>query len=58
MQYCVLPVGAAACTHSGMLQLADGAQYIDGVHVLSDGATLIVLADVFGAAGPPPRTSS
>ena len=51
VQYCVLPTGATACTHSGNLQPADGAQAIDGVHVLSDGGTLVVLADVFGAAG-------
>jgi hypothetical protein len=51
VQYCVLPVGASACSHSGNLQPADSAQYIDGVHVLSDGGTLVVLADVFGAAG-------
>jgi hypothetical protein len=51
VQYCVLPVGASVCTHSGNLQPADSAQYIDGVHVLSDGGTLVVLADVFGAAG-------
>jgi hypothetical protein len=51
VQYCVLPVGATACSHSGNLQPADSAQFIDGVHVLSDGSTLVVLADVFGAAG-------
>lgn len=51
VQYCVLPVGATACSHSGNLIPADSAQYIDGVHVLSDGGTMIILADVFGAAG-------
>lgn len=51
VQYCVLPPNATACTHSGNLQPADSAQYIDGVHVLIDGGTLVVLADVFGAAG-------
>ena len=51
VQYCVLPPDATACTHSGNLQPADSAQYIDGVHVLIDGGTLVVLADVFGAAG-------
>ncbi len=51
VQYCVLPVNATACSHSGDLQPADSAQYIDGVHVLSDGGTMIILADVFGAAG-------
>ncbi len=51
VQYCILPVGATACTHSGSLIPADSAQYIDGVHVLSVGSTLVVLADVFGTAG-------
>jgi hypothetical protein len=51
VQYCVLPVGATACSHSGNLQPADSASNIDGVHVLSDGGTMIILADVFGAAG-------
>jgi hypothetical protein len=51
VQYCVLPVAATGCAHSGNLIPADSAKFIDGVHVLSDGATLVVLADVFGAAG-------
>ena len=51
VQYCVLPVGATACAHSGNLIPADAAKFIDGVHVLSDGGTLVVLADVFGTAG-------
>lgn len=51
VQYCVLPVGATACSHSGNLVPADSAQFIDGVHVLSDGGTMVILADVFGAAG-------
>ncbi len=51
VQYCVLPVGATACSHSGNLQPADSAQAIDGVHVLNDGGTMVILADVFGAAG-------
>jgi hypothetical protein len=51
VQYCVLPVSATACSHSGNLIPADSAKFIDGVHVLSDGGTLVVLADVFGAAG-------
>jgi hypothetical protein len=51
VQYCVLPVGATACAHSGNLNPADGAGFIDGVHVLVDGGTMIILADVFGAQG-------
>ena len=51
IQYCVLPAGATGCSHSGNLIPADGAQYIDGVQVLSDGGTLVILADVYGAAG-------
>lgn len=51
VQYCVVPVGATACSHSGNLNPADSAGFIDGVHVLVDGGTMIVLADVFGATG-------
>ena len=51
VQYCVLPVGATACSHSGNLNPADSAGFIDGVHVLVDGGTMVILADVFGAAG-------
>ncbi len=51
VQYCVLPVGATACTHSGSLTPADSAAFIDGVQVLDDGGTLVILADVYGAAG-------
>jgi hypothetical protein len=51
VQYCVVPVGATACAHSGNLDLADGAVAIDGVHVLVDGGTMVILADVFGAQG-------
>ncbi|HEX3690064.1 MAG TPA: hypothetical protein VHV28_10205 [Solirubrobacteraceae bacterium] len=51
VQYCVLPVGATACSHSGSLSPADGATNIDGVHVLVDGGTMVILADVFGAQG-------
>jgi hypothetical protein len=51
VQYCVVPVGATACSHSGNLNPADGAGFIDGVHVLVDGSTMVILADVFGAAG-------
>ncbi|HEY2321064.1 MAG TPA: hypothetical protein VGH67_22340 [Solirubrobacteraceae bacterium] len=51
VQYCVVPVGATACSHAGNLDPADSAGFIDGVHVLADGGTMIILADVFGAAG-------
>jgi hypothetical protein len=51
VQYCVLPVGATACSHSGNLVPADGAEYLDRVQVLNEGSTLVVLADVFGAKG-------
>ena len=51
VRYCVLPVGATACSRSGNLIPADSAQYIDGVQVLSEGSTLVILADVYGAAG-------
>ncbi|MGZ4177738.1 MAG: hypothetical protein ACXVRW_09600 [Solirubrobacteraceae bacterium] len=51
VQYCVLPLGATACSHSGNLNPADSAGFIDGVHVLVDGSTMVILADVFGAAG-------
>jgi hypothetical protein len=50
VQYCVLPVGAVACTHSGNLVPAGSAAFIDNVQVLDDGGTIVVLADVFGAA--------
>jgi len=51
VQYCVVPVGATACSHSGNLNPADGAGFIDGVHVLVDGGTMVILADTFGAQG-------
>jgi hypothetical protein len=51
VQYCVLPVGASTCAHSGSLQAADSAGHVDAVRVLADGSTLVILADVFGAAG-------
>jgi len=52
VQYCILPVSAVACTHSGALVPSDSAAYIDDVQVIVDGGTLVVLADVYGAAGP------
>jgi hypothetical protein len=51
VQYCVVVPGATGCSHSGNLMPADSAQYIDGVTALVDGGTMIIVADVFGAAG-------
>jgi hypothetical protein len=51
VQYCVLPAGGTACAHSGSIAAADSASHIDAVRVLDDGGTLVLLADVFGAAG-------
>jgi len=51
VQYCVLPVGAVACAHSGNLTPGDSAQYIDGVQVIAEGSTFVILADVFGTTG-------
>ena len=51
VQYCVLPVNATACSLSGNLIPADAAQYIDNVQVLNEGSALVILADVYGAAG-------
>jgi hypothetical protein len=47
----VVPAGGSACAHSGSLAAADSAAHIDAVRVLEDGGTLVLLADVFGAAG-------
>src|SRR5271167_875228 len=51
VQYCVLPAGANSCSHSGNLVPADNGSNIDGVHVLVDGSTIVILADVYGTAG-------
>jgi hypothetical protein len=51
VQYCVLPINATACSDSANLVPADSASNIDNVQVLSDGTTLVILADVYGAAG-------
>jgi hypothetical protein len=51
VQYCVLPAGGSTCAHSGSLAAADSAGHIDAVRVLDDGGTLVLLADVYGAAG-------
>ena len=50
VQYCVIPVGAVACLHSGSLTPADGASHIDGVQALVEGNTFVLLADVYGAS--------
>lgn len=55
VQYCVLPMGASACAHSGNLIPADSAAYIDNVQTMLDGATIVILADVYGAAGESAR---
>lgn len=50
IKYCVLPVGASACTQTNTLTPAGGSNaHIDGVKVLVDGATIVLLADVYGA---------
>jgi hypothetical protein len=51
VQYCVVPASGTTCAHSGSLAAADSAGHIDAVRVLDDGGTLVLLADVFGAAG-------
>jgi hypothetical protein len=51
IQYCVLPAGATACAHTGSLIPADGAVAVDGVNVLVEGSTAIILGDVYGAQG-------
>jgi hypothetical protein len=51
VQYCVLPAGATACLRSGTLAPADSAAHVDRVQVLVAGSTVVVLADVYGAAG-------
>jgi hypothetical protein len=51
VQYCVLPANAVGCSESGNLVPADGGSNIDGVQVLVDGSTVVVLADVYGTAG-------
>ena len=51
VQYCVLPPSATTCAHSGSLTAADSAGHVDAVRVIDDSGTLVLLADVFGAAG-------
>jgi hypothetical protein len=48
---CTLPVGATACSHSHVLTPAGGGTpYIDGVKILIDGSTIVLLADVYGVS--------
>lgn len=51
VQYCVVLVGGKGCQYTGNLIPADSAAGVDGVQVLNDGSTIVILADVFGAAG-------
>ncbi|MGN6167048.1 MAG: hypothetical protein ACTHQQ_02610, partial [Solirubrobacteraceae bacterium] len=51
VQYCVIAVVGKGCAHAGNLTLADGAAGIDGVNVVADGGTIVILADVFGTQG-------
>ena len=48
---CTLAVSATACTHTHVITLAGGAQSTDGVKLLVDGGTIVLLADVYGASG-------
>ncbi len=54
VQYCVVPVDATTCSHSGTLATAGATNHVDAVRVISDGSTLVILADVFGVAGQAP----
>jgi hypothetical protein len=51
VQYCVVPVGATACSHNGDLTPADGAVAVDNVQAIAYGSTYVILADVYGAQG-------
>jgi hypothetical protein len=49
IKWCVLPVGATACAQTGTLTPAGGSDaHIDAVKLLADGATVVLLADVYG----------
>jgi hypothetical protein len=50
VQYCVLPAGASACSHAGSLTPVN-ATFIDGVNIIVDGSTVVVLADAYGGHG-------
>lgn len=51
VQYCVIPSGGKACSHTGNLIPADGPVAIDGVNVVADGGVIVILADVYGTHG-------
>jgi hypothetical protein len=55
VQYCVIPVDATSCDHTGTLVPADGGSHVDNVQVLVDEstepATIVILADVYGTTG-------
>ena len=51
VEYCVLPAGATGCAHSGNLPVAGNKEkraHIERVQALVDGATVIVLANLYG----------
>ena len=51
VQYCVLPAGAHSCSHSG--ELATGtAAAVDGVQVLLENGSVVILANVFAGNSP------
>ena len=54
VEYCALPAGATGCAHAGTLFPAGstgGKEPVVGqVQVIADGSTIIVLAEVYGAA--------
>jgi hypothetical protein len=52
IQYCVLRAGDRRCEHSGRLTLADSAFYVGSLQVLQAGRTVMIVADVEGAAKP------
>jgi hypothetical protein len=49
VEYCVLPAGTTGCTHSGSLLPVIEDAHVDGVQVLVDGSTVVVLANVNGS---------
>ena len=50
VRYCVLPVGAVGCAHSGELVPAGGNTVIFDVKALIDGGTYVILAEVGGGS--------
>ncbi|HWX46046.1 MAG TPA: hypothetical protein VNY52_12085, partial [Solirubrobacteraceae bacterium] len=52
VEYCVLPVGATACSHAGQLKLESGPGIIFGhVKVLLDGSTVLLFAGELAVKG-------